>query len=29
LNYTWVLAGEGRTYGAWADDPRHAWIRQT
>lgn len=27
LNYTWVLAGEGRTYGAWADDPRHAWIK--
>ncbi len=29
LNYTWVLAGEGRTYGAWSDDPRHAWIRNT
>jgi 5-deoxy-glucuronate isomerase len=28
LNYTWILAGEGRTYGAWADDPRHAWIKQ-
>jgi 5-deoxy-glucuronate isomerase len=28
LNYTWVLAGEGRTYGAWSDDPRHAWIKQ-
>lgn len=28
LNYTWVLAGEGRTYGAWRDDPRHVWIRQ-
>ena len=27
LNYTWVLAGEGRTYGAWSDDPRHAWIK--
>jgi 5-deoxy-glucuronate isomerase len=27
LNYTWILAGEGRTYGAWADDPKHAWIR--
>jgi 5-deoxy-glucuronate isomerase len=27
LNYTWMLAGEGRTYGAWADDPRHAWIK--
>lgn len=29
LNYTWILAGEGRTYGAWSDDPRHAWIRNT
>jgi 5-deoxy-glucuronate isomerase len=28
LNYTWVLAGEGRTYGAWREDPRHAWIQQ-
>jgi 5-deoxy-glucuronate isomerase len=28
LNYTWVLAGEGRTYGAWSDDPQHAWIKQ-
>jgi 5-deoxy-glucuronate isomerase len=27
LNYTWALAGEGRTYGAWSDDPRHAWIK--
>lgn len=27
LNYTWILAGEGRTYGAWKDDPRHAWIK--
>jgi 5-deoxy-glucuronate isomerase len=27
LNYTWVLAGEGRTYGAWSDDPDHAWIK--
>ena len=27
LNYTWVLAGEGRTYGAWSDDPRHSWIK--
>jgi 5-deoxy-glucuronate isomerase len=24
LHYTWVLAGEARRYGAWADDPRHA-----
>jgi len=29
LNYTWALAGEGRTYGAWSDDPRHAWIKDT
>ncbi len=28
LNYTWILAGEGRTYGAWADDPRYAWIKE-
>jgi 5-deoxy-glucuronate isomerase len=27
LNYTWILAGEGRVYGAWSDDPRHSWIR--
>lgn len=27
LNYTWVLAGEGRKYGAWSDDPRHSWIK--
>jgi 5-deoxy-glucuronate isomerase len=27
LNYTWALAGEGRVYGAWTDDPRHAWIK--
>ena len=27
LNYTWILAGEGRVYGAWKDDPRHAWIK--
>lgn len=28
LHYTWVLAGEERRYGAWADDPRHAWVKQ-
>jgi 5-deoxy-glucuronate isomerase len=28
LHYTWVLAGEERRYGAWADDPRHAWVRK-
>lgn len=27
VNYTWILAGEGRVYGAWSDDPRHAWIK--
>jgi 5-deoxy-glucuronate isomerase len=29
LNYTWALAGEGRVYGAWSDDPRHAWIKNS
>jgi 5-deoxy-glucuronate isomerase len=28
LHYTWVLAGEERRYGAWADDPQHAWVKQ-
>jgi 5-deoxy-glucuronate isomerase len=27
LTYAWFLAGEGRVYGAWSDDPRHAWIK--
>ena len=27
LNYTWALAGEGRTYGAWSDDPKYSWIK--
>ncbi len=27
LQYTWVLAGEERRYGAWADDPRHGWVK--
>jgi 5-deoxy-glucuronate isomerase len=27
LHYTWVLAGEERRYGAWADDPRHSWVK--
>lgn len=27
LHYTWVLAGEERRYGAWTDDPRHAWVK--
>ncbi|HLJ13625.1 MAG TPA: 5-deoxy-glucuronate isomerase [Bryobacteraceae bacterium] len=29
LHYTWILAGEGRVYGAWSDDPQHSWIKQT
>jgi len=29
LNYTWALAGEGRKYGAWSDDPRYAWIKES
>ncbi|MEJ2006738.1 MAG: 5-deoxy-glucuronate isomerase [Acidobacteriota bacterium] len=28
LHYTWVLAGEERRYGAWSDDPRHAWVKK-
>ncbi len=27
LHYTWVLGGEERRYGAWADDPQHAWVK--
>jgi 5-deoxy-glucuronate isomerase len=27
LQYTWVLAGEERLYGAWAEDPQHAWVK--
>lgn len=27
LHYTWALAGEERRYGAWAEDPRHAWVK--
>ena len=27
LYYLWALAGEGREFGAWSDDPRHAWVR--
>lgn len=27
LHYAWVLAGEERRYGAWADDPKHTWVR--
>ncbi len=28
LHYTWVLAGEERRFGAWKDDPRHAWVKK-
>ncbi|PYV24138.1 MAG: hypothetical protein DMG27_13705 [Acidobacteria bacterium] len=28
LHYAWVLAGEERRYGAWVDDPRHAWVKE-
>ncbi len=28
VHYAWILAGEGRKYGAWTDDPRHAWIKR-
>ncbi|MCC6445826.1 MAG: 5-deoxy-glucuronate isomerase [Armatimonadetes bacterium] len=27
--YFWILAGEGRQYGAWSDDPAHAWLKNT
>jgi 5-deoxy-glucuronate isomerase len=27
MTYSWFLAGEGRVYGAWSDDPRHVWIK--
>jgi 5-deoxy-glucuronate isomerase len=27
LFYLWALAGEERRYGAWTDDPEHAWIK--
>jgi 5-deoxy-glucuronate isomerase len=29
LHYAWVLAGEERRYGAWTEDPRHAWVKTT
>lgn len=28
LFYLWALAGEERRYGAWSDDPEHAWIKE-
>ncbi|HEV2404400.1 MAG TPA: 5-deoxy-glucuronate isomerase [Ktedonobacterales bacterium] len=27
LGYVWSLCGHGRSYGAWSDDPAHAWLR--
>lgn len=27
LNFTWIMAGAGRTWGAWSEDPRHTWIK--
>jgi len=27
VHYSWALAGEGRTPGAWSDDPKHAWVK--
>lgn len=27
VHYTWVLGGEERRYGAWSDDPHHAWVK--
>ncbi len=29
LLYLWVLAGEERSFGAWTDDPQHAWVKAT
>jgi len=29
LHYTWVLAGEQRQYGAWAEDPRYAVLKNS
>jgi len=27
VHYTWGMAGQARRYGAWTEDPRHAWVR--
>ena len=29
LYYLWILSGEERAYGAWSDDPAHAWLKNT
>lgn len=26
MKYTYVLAGRGRRFGAWSDEPEHAWL---
>jgi len=28
LYYLWALAGDQRRFGAWSDDPRHAWVKK-
>jgi len=28
LYYLWGLAGSGRRFGSWSDDPAHTWIRE-
>ena len=28
LYYLWAMAGEQSRYGAWSDDPTHAWVRE-
>ncbi len=28
LHYAWALAGEEWRYGAWSDDPQHAWVKK-
>jgi 5-deoxy-glucuronate isomerase len=27
VHYTWGMAGEARRYGAWTEDPKHAWVK--
>jgi len=27
VHYTWGMAGQARRYGAWTEDPRHAWVK--
>ena len=28
LGYLWALAGEERSFGAWSEDARHAWLAE-